>query len=74
MQALLGAPDHQDLVYPDEPHRPGAQLDAVLGACGVSVDKDTLSKPQRNLLSFPGSPSLSKPHKLSQKEPWPQSR
>lgn len=37
MQALLGAAHHQDLVYPDEPHRLGTQLDAVLGACGVSV-------------------------------------
>lgn len=38
MQALLGAAHHQDLVYPDKPHRLGAQLDAVLGAPRVSVE------------------------------------
>jgi hypothetical protein len=37
LQALLGTTHHQDLVYPDKPHGLGAQLDAVLGALGVSV-------------------------------------
>lgn len=38
VQAVLVAAHHQDLVYPDKPHRLGAQLDAVLGALGVSVE------------------------------------
>lgn len=39
MQAVLGAAHHQDLVYPDKPYRLGAQLNAVLGALGVSVEQ-----------------------------------
>lgn len=38
MQAVLVAAHHQDLVDPNKPHRLGAQLDAVLGALGVSVE------------------------------------
>lgn len=38
VQAVLGAAHHQDLVYPDKPHSLGTQLDAVLGALGVSVE------------------------------------
>lgn len=38
MQTLLGAAHHQGLVYPDQPHRLGTQLDAILGVFGVSVE------------------------------------
>ena len=38
VQAVLVAAHHQDLVNPDKPHRLGTQLDAVLGALGVSVE------------------------------------
>lgn len=38
MQAVLVAAHHQDLVNPDKPHGLGTQLDAVLGALGVSVE------------------------------------
>lgn len=38
MQGVLIAAHHQDLVYPDKTHRLGTQLDAVLGALGVSVE------------------------------------
>jgi len=38
VQAVLVAAHHQDFVYTDKPHRLGAQLDAVLGTLGVSVE------------------------------------
>lgn len=38
MQALLGAAHYQGLVYPNQPHRLGTQLDAVFGVFGVSVE------------------------------------
>lgn len=38
MQVVLVAAHHKDLVYPDKPHRLGTQLNAVLGALGVSVE------------------------------------
>ena len=38
VQAVLAAAHHQDFVHKDKPHRLGAQLDAVLGALGVSVE------------------------------------
>lgn len=51
MQAVLVAAHHQDLVDPDKPHRLGAQLDAVLGALGVSVEERGSPSPEKPSLS-----------------------
>lgn len=60
VQAVLGAAHHQDLVYPDKPHRLGVQLDAIFRVLGVSGTKTPHCAPREPLAPAPADDPPSK--------------